>query len=108
MANPENLIGQGFHTNPDRINKEGRPKGSRNRSTIVRELLDAIAEGETTKTNADMASAAVLLKALGGDVQAYKELMDSAFGKNPDVLAGDPEAPLNTALNISFVGKKDD
>jgi hypothetical protein len=26
MANPKNLEGQGFHTNPERINKNGRPR----------------------------------------------------------------------------------
>lgn len=26
MGNPKNLEGQGFHTNPERINKEGRPR----------------------------------------------------------------------------------
>lgn len=26
MPNPQNIIGQGFHTNPERINKDGRPK----------------------------------------------------------------------------------
>lgn len=25
MANPENILGQGFHTNPERINRNGRP-----------------------------------------------------------------------------------
>jgi len=26
MANPKNIQGQGFHTNPERINKGGRPR----------------------------------------------------------------------------------
>jgi len=26
MANPKNLEGQGFHTNPERINRNGRPR----------------------------------------------------------------------------------
>ena len=26
MANPKSIEGQGFHTNPERINKEGRPR----------------------------------------------------------------------------------
>lgn len=39
MPNPENLEGQGFHTNPERINKEGRPKG-KTITTILKELLE--------------------------------------------------------------------
>lgn len=34
----ENIEGQGFHTNPERINKEGRPPG-KSISTILKELL---------------------------------------------------------------------
>jgi hypothetical protein len=26
MGNPKAIEGQGFHTNPERINKEGRPR----------------------------------------------------------------------------------
>lgn len=26
MPNPQNILGQGFHTNPERINKDGRPR----------------------------------------------------------------------------------
>jgi len=39
MPNPENLIGQGFHTNPERINRNGRPKG-KSLATIARKLLE--------------------------------------------------------------------
>ena len=61
-------------------NLSGKPKGTRNRQTIVRELLDAIHE-ESGKSNADAITAALVRKALDGDVPAFKELMDSSFGK---------------------------
>jgi hypothetical protein len=72
-------------------NPAGRPKGVRNRSTIVREWMEAIERaknpitGETEElSQADIATLAVLKKARSGDVNAYRELMDSAFGKVPD------------------------
>lgn len=62
-------------------NPEGRPKGSRNRSTIVREWLDANAtDGEKGKV-ADQLVRALIQTALKGNVQAFRELMDSAYGK---------------------------
>jgi hypothetical protein len=74
-------------------NPAGRPKGLRNRSTIVREWMEAMERtknpitGETEElTQADIATLAVLKKARSGDVNAYRELMDSAFGKNPDII----------------------
>jgi len=61
----------------------GRPKGSRNRSTIVREILDTLDK----KSNLPIAEAiafALAKKALKGDVNAAKELYDSGFGKVVD------------------------
>jgi hypothetical protein len=88
MPNKENLIPakKGEVRNPT-----GKPKGTRNRSTIVREWMEAIERaknpitGETEElSQADIATLAVLKKARSGDVYAYRELMDSAFGKVPD------------------------
>lgn len=81
--NPENVKGQGFHTNPERINRKGRPKGS---IVYVRDLAKMAAEelskpGKTKETVAaevihmlihkkilekeDMAAMKVLLDLLG-------------------------------------------
>jgi hypothetical protein len=35
MAGVDNLTGQGFDAHPERMNHNGRPKGSRNRQTIM-------------------------------------------------------------------------
>ena len=40
MPNPENIKGQGFHTNPERINRNGNP-GSKWLKTRLRELLES-------------------------------------------------------------------
>jgi len=89
--NDENLIPP-KHGEPSR-NPNGRPKGSRNRSSIVKEWLSVVQRvknpitGETESLDqADMITLALISKARKGDVQAFKELMDSGFGKVKDVV----------------------
>ena len=74
-------------------NPNGRPKGSRNRSTIVREMLEAAAVkglnssvdlGVEMKTIFDQLVAQQVYKAYIGDTTAFKELADSAYGKLVD------------------------
>ena len=81
-------------------NASGRPKGSKNRSTIFKELLaqqafkkittsqtEALSsDGEALEqsTVADQVATALLLKALSGDVPAAREILDSAHGKLTD------------------------
>jgi len=79
----DNIVGQGFHTDSSRINTAGRPKGSRNRATIVREALEAIMAGSNQMV-VDAITAAVIAKAMEGDVPAYRELLDSGYGKLTD------------------------
>lgn len=59
-------------------NPKGRPKGSRNRSTIIREILELV--NETGKDNEYSINMAQVEKALNGDTLAYKAIMDSAYG----------------------------
>lgn len=55
-------------------NLKGKPKGSRNRSTIIKELL-------MTGDNEYKMHLAQLLKAIEkGDTNAYKAILDSAYG----------------------------
>jgi len=85
MANEQNLkpFKKGQSGNPN-----GRPKGSLNRSTIARKWLDTnknqvnpITNVEEQLTQEDLMTLALIKKANKGDVQAYKQLMDSAYGK---------------------------
>ncbi len=64
-------------------NPAGKPKGARNRSTIYREHL--LKKGKNGQVVDDLVLAAIN-KALTGDMNALKELMDSGFGKVPDKL----------------------
>jgi hypothetical protein len=84
MANEENLTPFQKGTVP---NPNGRPKGSKNRSTIARKWLEVMQEsknpitGELEKlSQEDLITLAMIHKARKGDVGAYKQLMDSGFG----------------------------
>lgn len=92
---PEHLKGKTFADRPQDTRLGGRPPGSKNRSTIVREILEA--KHDSGLTNAERMTVEIAQKALSGDLNAYKELMDSGYGKNVEVtqLQGDPDNPLN-------------
>jgi hypothetical protein len=64
----------------------GRPKGSRNRSTIVREILQAVKWGRDPLTGKEdfipmeyQMTLAILNKAMKGDVNAYNALMNNSY-----------------------------
>jgi len=68
-------------------NPAGRPKGSRNRSTIARHWLEVnqkmknpLTGLEEEMTQEDLMTLALIKKARDGDVSAYKALMDSGYG----------------------------
>jgi hypothetical protein len=103
MANEQNLkpFEKGNNANPN-----GRPKGSRNRSTIVKELLEfassqknVLTGEQETLTQEQAITLAMLLKANKGDVNAYKALMDSCYGA--------PKQTTDTNLSVSDFDVKD-
>lgn len=103
MANDENLNPA---TKGEVRNPNGRPKGSRNRSTIARQYLDLITKqkngltGEVEElSQEEMITLAMLVKASKGDVNAYKAVMDSAFGQ--------PKQTTDTNLSVSDFNVKD-
>ena len=68
-------------------NPNGRPKGSRNRSTIARLWLETTQKAknpitgvEETLSQEDLGTLAMVKKMRDGDVSAYKALMDSGYG----------------------------
>jgi hypothetical protein len=68
-------------------NPNGRPKGSKNRSTIARQWLEVnqssknpITGQNETMSQEDLMTLALIKKARDGDVNAYKALMDSGYG----------------------------
>ena len=87
MPNIENII-QHKYKKGESGNPNGRPVGSRNRSTIVKHWLEIkkfaknpISNKEEELEIQDMMVLALINKALKGDVNAFKELMDSGYGK---------------------------
>lgn len=68
-------------------NPNGRPKGSKNRSTIARRWLEVnqslknpLTGEQETMSQEDLMTLALIKKAREGDVNAYKALMDSGYG----------------------------
>jgi hypothetical protein len=68
-------------------NPAGRPKGSKNRSTIARQWLEVnqslknpLTGEQETMSQEDLMTLALIKKAREGDVSAYKALMDSGYG----------------------------
>jgi hypothetical protein len=85
MPNPENIIPpkKGEIRNP-----KGKPVGTKNRSTLLKHWIEASVKvkdpstGKEVKgTFEDKIELAIILKALKGDVQAYKEIKDTLYGK---------------------------
>jgi len=68
-------------------NPAGRPKGTKNRSTIARQWLEVnqslknpLTGEQETMSQEDLMTLALIKKARDGDVNAYKALMDSGYG----------------------------
>jgi hypothetical protein len=88
MANSKNIKKHEFKKGQSG-NINGRPKGSKNRSTIAKKWLEVnqkaknpITSSEEVMSQEDLMTLALIKKAREGDVTAYKALMDSTYG-NP-------------------------
>jgi hypothetical protein len=84
MANEKNLKKFTSEYQPE---NRGRPKGSKNRSTIARYWLEVkqnlknpLTGENETMSQEDLMTLALIKKAREGDVNAYKALMDSGYG----------------------------
>lgn len=97
-------------------NPKGRPEGIQNRSTIAKKWLESLVTAnnpldgkQSTLPAQDQMTLAIIKKAMDGDVSAYRELMDSAFGKavqTNDLLSGGK--PIKEVTKIIFEsGDKD-
>ena len=84
MAREDNLKKFTSEYQPE---KNGRPKGSKNRSTIAKywlsieqDLKNPLSGDIETMSQEDLMTLALIKKAREGDVNAYKALMDSGYG----------------------------
>ena len=107
MPNPENLIP------PPEIgevrNPNGRPKGSKNRSTIARKWLETMQNAKNPITGIDenlsqedLITLAMIHKARKGDVAAYKQLMDSTFGMPTQPIDLQTERPIFNGIDLDI------
>lgn len=72
-------------------NPNGRPKGTKNRSTILKKWIEVASRvknpetGETIDaTVEDKIAIGLIAKAIKGDVIAAREIMDSVYGKSKE------------------------
>lgn len=70
----------------------GRPKGVKNKGTIARKWLELSEKAvneitgiEEILSQEDMMTLAMIKRAKKGDVKAYKELMNAAFGEDKNI-----------------------
>ena len=94
-------------------NPNGRPKGSKNRSTIARKWLEVMQDtknpitGELEKlSQEDLITLAMIHKARKGDVGAYKQLMDSGFGMPTQQIDVTTEKPIFNGINLDVDTKE--
>lgn len=82
---PENeppVKGQGFHTHPERINRDGGPPKTHWWSELLKERAEAEDRAKKLKNKEIMADA-LIEKAKQGDIAAIKEFGDRVQGKAP-------------------------
>lgn len=79
-------------------NPSGRPKGALGRATIARYWLEAKTAEHNNLTGdtellsqEDLITLAIIKKAKAGDVQAYRELLNSAYGQATQPIAIDTD-----------------
>jgi hypothetical protein len=84
-------------------NPNGRPKGSKNRSTIARYWLEVnqnlknpLTGTDEEMSQEDLMTLALIKKAREGDVSAYRALMDSGYGAPVQVVE-----QTNTNVDLS-------
>ena len=110
MSNIENLkpFEKGKSGNPT-----GRPKGSKNRSTIIREMLDMMVQvkddngDEVWQSNEYRMVQAILTKAIEkGDVSAFNSIMDNVYGKLKDTVDMNTTEQVNHDFRKLIAGIK--
>lgn len=84
-GNPDKIKGQGFHTNPERINKSGRPKKLPEIDDLLAEVLG---QGDKARLILEALTKRALAK--GGD-RAAEILLDRGWGKPKQTITNDGE-----------------
>ena len=103
----QRVIGKPFVKDDPRINRDGRPEGTKNFSTLMDEAVDEIAKANNINKSEVWQ---ILIKrgyseAKDGNYPFYKDLLDRYFGKAHDVFEGDPNNPLIVEIS-EIIAKK--
>lgn len=84
-------------------NPNGRPKGTKNRSTIAKYWLEVnqnlknpLTGENETMSQEDLMTLALIKKAREGDVNAYKALMDSGYGSPVQQIEQETRVDINS------------
>ena len=108
MANKEDNLRPAWEKG-ESGNPNGRPKGSKNRSTIARYWLDVnqklknpLTGEQETMSQEDLMTLALIKKAREGDVSAYKALMDSGYGSPVQQIDQSIEQSIN-GIEVTIV-----
>jgi hypothetical protein len=100
MPNPENIEPYKFEPGQSG-NPSGRPKGTKNPSTILKEMLEeeleVVIDGvKVKKTFKDLIVRKLIKKANDGDLRAIQEIFDRVEGKAKQEIQHD----INTGIGI--------
>lgn len=87
-------------------NPNGRPKGTKNRSTLLKAWLSVKTTVKNPLTGIDQKGTledhivlAILKKARSGDVAAFREIMDTVYGKIQEQLLVEQKTITVTPIN---------
>lgn len=104
MANEENIVEHQFKEG--NTAGKGRPKGAKNRSTLLRKWLDArlkikhpVSGKEVSVTLEDDVALSIITQARKGNVKAQALVLDSLYGKLTNTL----EAQVETKVIVEYV-----
>ena len=77
-GNPENFQGKGFHTNPERINKKGRPK----LPSLQEEMAKLLSEEKNGINALSLLLQILRREATKGNIRAIELLLKRAYPEN--------------------------
>lgn len=79
----------------------GRVKGTLNKATAE---IKSIAQRHGPAAIKELARLMMEAESEQAKVAAIKELLDRAYGKAPQAIIGDPDAPVRTILEVAWAG----
>lgn len=104
MPNEENIVEHQFKEG--NTSGKGRPKGAKNRSTLLRKWLDTklktkhpVTKKDVSVTLEDEVALSIIEQARKGNVKAQALVLDSLYGKLTNVV----EAQVETKVIVEYI-----